>query len=413
MKSYMDHKKIKILAIDDNKDNLIILKALIEDIFPDALPLTASTGENGLELAAAEDPDVILLDIVMPVMDGFEICQKLKADKNLSDIPVVFVTALKGDQETRIRALEAGAEAFLAKPIDVIELIAQIRAMVKIKTANIVKRDEKKQLDSLIEKQTLELTKTQIATLNLLEDVMRENEARKKSEQFLKDSQEQLRIFAGHLNTIREEERVDIARELHDVLGQNLSAIKMDLCMMIRKLDDLKNIKTAAEIIQHASNLIPMIEMSINQVRKISAELRPHLLEELGLIPAIELYADEFGKRSGISCRVITQDKRINIQRNHAIGIFRIMQEALTNVMRHANAASVLIRILKNKEAVVMEIEDDGVGINAARINNFKSIGILGMRERSMLIGAELTIGPGKVKGTKVTITIPLKTSKQ
>ena len=103
---------IKILAIDDNQDNLISIKALIGESFPDALVLTSLTGTKGLELAAAEDPDVILLDIVMPGMDGFEVCKRLKNDKKLRDIPVIFVTATKGDKESRIRALESGAESF-------------------------------------------------------------------------------------------------------------------------------------------------------------------------------------------------------------------------------------------------------------------------------------------------------------
>ena len=172
---------MKILAIDDNQDNLISLKALIKDVFPDALTLTVTSGRKGLELAASEDPDVILLDIVMPGMDGFDVCKKLKSDKNLSDIPVVFITALKGDRDSRVRALECGADAFLSKPVDEIELTAQIRSMMKIKSSNTEKRAEKKRLASLVEAQTRELKETHSATMNLLEDLKKENEARRKS----------------------------------------------------------------------------------------------------------------------------------------------------------------------------------------------------------------------------------------
>jgi PAS domain S-box-containing protein len=181
---------MKILAIDDNRDNLLILKAMIKDIFPDTLVFSAPNGAKGLELAVSEDPDVLLLDIVMPGMDGFEVCKKLKADKKLRDIPVVFITALKGDKENRVQALEAGADAFLAKPVEESELTAQIRAMIKIRTANIEKRDEKKLLTSLVEMQTRELKETHIATLNLLEDLRRENKSRQKSEEALRESEE-------------------------------------------------------------------------------------------------------------------------------------------------------------------------------------------------------------------------------
>jgi PAS domain S-box-containing protein len=186
----MESERIKILAIDDNQDNLISLKALVMEAFPQALTLMALNGRAGLELAAREDPDVILLDVLMPEMDGFEVCEKLKADQKLSEIPVVFVTAMKGEKESRIRALECGAEAFLAKPIDESELTAQIRAMVKIKAANIEKRDEKARLATLVAEQTIELKNSHFATLKLLEDLKKENEARKSSEAALKDSEE-------------------------------------------------------------------------------------------------------------------------------------------------------------------------------------------------------------------------------
>jgi len=191
----MESEKIKILAIDDNQDNLISLNALIKEALPNAIVFNAFDGEKGIEIATAEDPDVILLDIVMPNMDGFDVCLKLKSDKKLCDIPIVFVTALKGDKDSRIRALECGAEAFLAKPIDEIELTAQIRAMLKIKIANIKKRDEKEILAKQVEKKIHEINLAHTATLNLLEDLKNENEARKKSENELRKSEELFKSF--------------------------------------------------------------------------------------------------------------------------------------------------------------------------------------------------------------------------
>jgi PAS domain S-box-containing protein len=189
----MENKIIKILAIDDKNDNLISLKALIKEAFPDSIRLTASNGAAGIELARAEDPDVILLDVVMPGMDGYEVCQKLKANPESSNIPVVFVTALKGDKQSCIRALEVGAEAFLAKPIDEAELTAQVRAMLKIKVANDQKQNEKERLDQLVKSQTRELEQNYTASLNLLGDLQEENEARKRSEASLQESEERFR----------------------------------------------------------------------------------------------------------------------------------------------------------------------------------------------------------------------------
>jgi PAS domain S-box-containing protein len=178
----MEKNNIKILCVDDHRDNLISLKALIREAFPDAITLTAENGPDGIKLALSEDPNVILLDVVMPGMDGFEVCKKLKSNPKTSDIPVVFITALKGDKDSRIRALEVGAEAFLAKPIDGTELTAQIRAMVKIKAANSQKRFEKEVLAQRVSEQTRELEQAHAATMLLVEDLRKENEARKKNE---------------------------------------------------------------------------------------------------------------------------------------------------------------------------------------------------------------------------------------
>ncbi len=180
MKYFMESRKIKILVIDDNKDNLVTMQALIKESFPNALILTAQSGMKGVELAKVSEPDIILLDIIMPDMDGFTVCKKLKTDNKLSDIPVVFITAIKGDKENRIKALETGGDAFITKPVDASELTAQIRAMVKISDASKMKKYEKDHLAKLVEERTEELNNTHIATLNLLEDLKAENERREK-----------------------------------------------------------------------------------------------------------------------------------------------------------------------------------------------------------------------------------------
>jgi PAS domain S-box-containing protein len=198
----MESRLIKILAIDDNPDNLLTIQALVNESFSSATVLKAQSGKQGIKLATEENPDVILLDIVMPDMDGFEVCKKLKADKNLCDIPVVFVTALKGDKESRIKALESGGEGFLAKPIDESELVAQIRAMVKIKTINEQRHDENIRLAAKVDESAHELKLTHTATLNLLEDLKKENDARKRTEQALKESEEKYRDMANLLPQI-------------------------------------------------------------------------------------------------------------------------------------------------------------------------------------------------------------------
>lgn len=210
----METSSLKLLAIDDNRDNLTALKAVVSDILPTAKVLTALNGSEGIDVAIAEDPDVILLDIVMPEMDGFEVCRRLKGDEGLWDIPVVFLTALKTDRKSRIMALEVGAEGFLAKPLDETELMAQIRAMAKIKEANVLKRQEQERLAALVGERTSELEQelarrrgmedelreankrlqlSQNATMILLGELKEEIEARKKGEEALRESEGRMR----------------------------------------------------------------------------------------------------------------------------------------------------------------------------------------------------------------------------
>lgn len=173
-------KVIKILAIDDNPDNLTTLKAIAGEALPACVVLTALDGVTGIELARAEDPNVILLDIVMPGMDGYEVCRHLKADEQTQAIPVVFVTALQASRDSRVMALEVGAEAFLAKPIDEQELVAQISAMTRLKAAHRTERQEKDHLAALVAERTAALQQ-ELVERQQVEAALRASEARNRS----------------------------------------------------------------------------------------------------------------------------------------------------------------------------------------------------------------------------------------
>ncbi|MEO1816008.1 MAG: HD domain-containing phosphohydrolase [Acetobacterium sp.] len=213
----METRQLKILVIDDNRDNVIVLKAMIHDAFPEALVLMAFDGNSGFEMAVSEEPDIIFMDIIMPGMDGFDVCRKLKARVDLADIPVIFVTASRGDREHRILALECGGEGFLSKPIDEQELISQIRAMEKIRWANIQKRNENKRLNIRVRKQTEALKAAHARTLKLLKSLEKENEARKKSEKALVEAQK-----LAHLGSYEfdfENDNVNCSEEVLNIFG--------------------------------------------------------------------------------------------------------------------------------------------------------------------------------------------------
>lgn len=181
---------VKILAIGDNKNDLIVLNTLLAKSFPDAEFISSQTGAEGIELSLTLNPDIILLDLMMPETDGYEVCRILKTDERTKIIPVVMVTAARTGKESRIKALEFGADAFLAKPVDESELTAQLRVMMRIKESEEQKLNEKERLEELIEKRTRELKENQEKLTRLLDELKAENEQRKRTEKALRDSEE-------------------------------------------------------------------------------------------------------------------------------------------------------------------------------------------------------------------------------
>jgi signal transduction histidine kinase len=404
----MINSPFKILAVDDKTENLIIIKALIKETFPQARVITTQTGLEGIEMARTYTPDIVLLDVVMPEMDGFEVCKILKSDPETNDIPVVFVTAMKEDTESRIRGLEVGAEAFLAKPIESSELIAQIRAMLKVRFANLIKRDENKKLSELVSDRTRELERNNLATLNLLEDLKRENEARRKTETELIETQEKLKKFAAHLQYVREEERVSLAREIHDELGQILVAIKIELGMLIQKVMNEVDEARRNDCLLRLSRLSGLVNDTINSSRRIMTDLRPAMLDFLGFIEAGRQHVMSFGERNQIECNFVNDLSDLRIDMRQSVALFRILQESLNNIARHAQATEVSIHIGSYEKIMFLEISDNGKGFDMNQMRRMDSYGILGMMERALLLEGVCNIQSIPGGGTRVRVEMPL-----
>lgn len=220
----------------------------------------------------------------------------------------------------------------------------------------------------------------------------------------LKNSREQLRRLSAHLQSAREEERTRIAREIHDELGQALTGLKMDLSWLDKKLKGSENDKTG--IISKLESMGNLVDGTIKTVRKISSELRPGVLDYLGLAAAIEWQAQDFQNRTGIVCSIDSGAADFDLDQNSSTAVFRIFQETLTNVARHSKATQVNIKMDIEEENFVLEISDNGRGITESEIYNNKSLGLLGMRERANLIGGDFHI-KGTSTGTVVSVIIP------
>jgi len=247
------------------------------------------------------------------------------------------------------------------------------------------------------------------ATLNVVTDIT----DRKQVEEELRISRSQLRALATRLQQIREEERLMVAREIHDEMGGGLTGLKMDLSWLLRKMGDADPCEERVALMDkiHTSNAL--IDQMIKVVRRISADLRPSVLDDLGLIAALSWQAQEFTSRTEIQCEFVTHIDYINLEDETATGVFRVFQEALTNVMRHSQATKVAVvlredeRSLFGDESLVLEIRDNGRGITEEEILNPESLGLLGMKERVLAFGGELSIRGEPGGGTVLVLKIP------
>jgi PAS domain S-box-containing protein len=250
------------------------------------------------------------------------------------------------------------------------------------------------------------LSPMQLATGAMVIAIVRDITRRKRAEEQLRQSQQQLRALATRLQEIREEERTRIARELHDELGQAMTGLKMELAWVGKQLAKPgESLPTA--ISDKITEMTELINGTIHSVRRISSELRPGLLDDLGLAAAIEWQAHDFEGRSGIACDVTVPANGVDLNRETSTAVFRIFQETLTNVARHANATKVRVSMSQEGRHVILEIKDNGRGITASAISDKSSLGLLGMRERAALFGGEVNFVGVAGQGTTVAVTIP------
>ena len=228
----------------------------------------------------------------------------------------------------------------------------------------------------------------------------------KRVEQALRASSEQFRNLAAHLLSIREEERASISREVHDELGQSLTAVKMDLAWLAARLPPENG-----QMVKRIRSTVLMADNIIQSIRRISTELRPAVLD-LGLAAAVEWQVQEFQARSGVQCKVRLLVREV-LTSNASTAMFRIFQETLTNVARHAKATWVEVVLQKQRDRLVLLVHDNGRGFDQADPSLSQSLGLLGMRERAAILGGQVDISSALGKGTTVTAWIPLTSPKE
>ena len=231
---------------------------------------------------------------------------------------------------------------------------------------------------------------------------------RRLAENAIKKSEEQLRNLTTYLQKVGEIERTNIAREIHDELGQTLTVLKMDLTWLRKRLPEEQN-----SLREKTDGMFQLINKTIQTVKKISTELRPGLLDDLGLGAAIEWQAEEFQQRTGIQCNIIIEPKDITFDKDRNTAIFRILQETLTNIARHADATEVNLSLKQREGQIELKVRDNGIGITEDQISNPKSFGLIGIRERVKIFDGNNTLKGTPGKGTVMTIKIPVRDKKE
>jgi signal transduction histidine kinase len=230
---------------------------------------------------------------------------------------------------------------------------------------------------------------------------------RKQAEQELWASHEQLRALAGRLQAVREEERTQIAREIHDELGGALTGMRIDFSRLTRTALKIEDEAVKKSLLDEMDSLIKFIDATIHIVRRIAMELRPGVLDDLGLVAALEWQLKDFEKRTGIRCDFFPSAENISLDADLSTALFRIFQEALTNVARHSGAREVCVHLSADADSSTLEVEDNGKGIEKEQTLGSKSLGLLGMRERAQMFGGRITVTGTPGRGTIVTVEIP------
>ena len=220
----------------------------------------------------------------------------------------------------------------------------------------------------------------------------------------LKRSRDQLSELSSYLEAGKEEERERIARDIHDELGSLLVALKIDTALLASKLP-----KNQIALREKANSIETLLDQAMGTASRVARELRPGILKEFGLSAAIECQAEDFSARTGITCRTQCEDEGIVLEDRAALAVFRIVQEALTNVAKHAHASLVALRLYRARQQVIVEIRDNGRGVTDVDLHKPKSFGLRGIRERIRSLHGEISITPGEQGGTHIVLSLPLK----
>ena len=346
----------KVLLIEDNPADTRFIQEILKETKSNELELiSVKSLDEAVKSLSKFSYKAILLDLGLPDSQGLETLTKILEVK--PELPIVVMTGLN-DEKVGLQAVKKGAQDYMVK--DNVNGYQLTRA-----------------LNYAIE--------------------------RKKTEEELRESREQLRNLSKHIEDVREEERAKLTTGLHEDLTQIIAAIKMDLSWIEMRLS--RNQETEK---QRIKSLLELIDKTQEDLLNTSHQIRPSHLDFLGLLPAIEWYAEEFHKRTGIECSAIFETEDINIDEELSVNLFRVLQEVLDNVEKHSKANKVMISTALKGGVFNMGIRDNGIGISEEKIHDPKSLGLLSIRERVLQYEGKIQISGKAGEGSIIEVIIPL-----
>lgn len=361
----------KILIVDDNP--VVLLSGA--ELFRAAgfTVWEARNGAEALHLARANQPDLILLDVMLPDINGVELCRRMKADGELKTLFVVLLSSSQISSGNRVSGLDAGADGYITRPIENRELLARVQALVRIQQAEAALRRAQVELEARVGERTAELAQANAA----------------------------LRALSLRLVEVQEAERRMLARELHDEAGQMLTGLKM----VVEQALPL----AAGPVRERLGEADGLIRQLIERMRNLSLELRPQILDDLGLLVALEWHFKRYTQQTNIAVSFRHSPVPQRLPAMIETALFRIAIEALTNIARHAGVNEVAVRLWADAERVRLQVEDKGKGFDVTAVWAARSsTGLSGMRERAELLAGEFTLESTVGKGTLVTVELPL-----
>jgi signal transduction histidine kinase len=341
-----------VLIVDDDATARETLIAMLEG--EDYQLELARNGFEAIQMADQLHPDLILLDVMMPGMNGYEVCRRIRSTPQLAEVPIILLTALD-DRSALLQGIQSGADDFLTKPLDRTELSARVRTITRLNRYH-----------------------------NLMEQ------------------REQLRRMAERVVVAQEEERQRISRDLHDDLGQALTSHLISL----RNLQDDLTIPVTT-LFERLQALYDQSYEIFVKIRRLAHDLRPPVLDALGLKLAMETYCTEFSRRTHLPV-IFEVDPSLPILPDiYNITLYRVLQEALTNVIKHSQATQVWVELNVENKMIALTVQDNGRGF-AEGESPSNGIGLAGLRERLTIAGGILTINSSPKRGTILSIQVPL-----